>query len=158
MVRCISVRKGDVHNNVGVRFTRYISAKSCFELIAQSPYSACQASAAMQQDFAEYIIKFRYLFRADNICPYGWHVYRILFNAVGATPCGRPLPCDCPLVLNSFPHLCTVGAAVCIRPHEISHIFMYYFRMGTYFAIYRVVARCHAVARCVFHIQIYFTF
>ena len=88
----------------------------------------------------------------DSVCI----VY--LFDAVGATPCGRPLPCDCPLVLNSFPHLCTVGAAVCIRPHEISHIFMYYFRMGTYFAIYRVVARCHAVARCVFHIQIYFTF
>ena len=84
MVGCISVRKGDVHNNVGIRFTRYISAKSCFELIAQSPYSACQATAAMQQDFAEYIIKFRYLFRADNICPYGWHAYHILFDVVRA--------------------------------------------------------------------------
>ena len=35
----------------------HIAAKPCFELIAQSPYSACQATAAAKQAFAECIIK-----------------------------------------------------------------------------------------------------
>ena len=66
----------------------HIAAKPCFEFIAQSPYSACQATAAMKQAFAECIIKSQCLFRADNIRPYDGIVkYKRIFNT--AVPCRK---------------------------------------------------------------------
>ena len=41
------------------------------------------ATAAVKQAFAECIIKSQCLFRADNICPYGWRMHAA-FDVVGA--------------------------------------------------------------------------
>ena len=81
-IMCHLILRGN-HMGLPVVMQYYIAAKTCFEFIAQSPYSACQATAAVKQAFAECIIKSQCLFRADNICPYGWRMHAA-FDVVGA--------------------------------------------------------------------------